>query len=153
MIPAECGQRYPLDIIADNGTVSISPSKSTYAREEEVALYAETNSGYSFSHWSGDLSGSGNPETITMDADKTITANFVPNEYKLTLLKINGSVTKEPDKDKYLYEEEVTLTAVPDPGYLFTMWGRDLFGSENPTTIIMDSNKQVIANFAPTNIP
>lgn len=32
--------------------------------------------GWSFSHWSGDYSGSDNPVAITMDADKIITAHF-----------------------------------------------------------------------------
>ena len=35
------------------------------------------NSGYLFSSWSGDLTGSTNPATITVDGNKTVTANFV----------------------------------------------------------------------------
>ena len=33
--------------------------------------------GYTFSNWSGDLTGNANPVTIVMDADKTITANCI----------------------------------------------------------------------------
>ena len=33
--------------------------------------------GWAFSHWSGDLSGSNNPATLTIDTDPQVTATFV----------------------------------------------------------------------------
>jgi len=36
------------------------------------------NTGYYLHHWGGDASGSANPLTIVMNANKTITASFVP---------------------------------------------------------------------------
>jgi hypothetical protein len=41
-----------------------------------VQLIATPNTGYVFSSWSGDASGSINPLVVTMDANKIITANF-----------------------------------------------------------------------------
>jgi uncharacterized repeat protein (TIGR02543 family) len=41
-----------------------------------VELTAEADFGYTFSGWSGDISGSDNPVTITMDSDKNVTAQF-----------------------------------------------------------------------------
>ena len=34
-------------------------------------------SGYTFSHWSGDVSGTDNPVTVLVDDNKSIVANFV----------------------------------------------------------------------------
>jgi uncharacterized repeat protein (TIGR02543 family) len=56
-----------------------------------VTLQAAADVGYSFANWSGDLSGSNNPETITMDDDKSVTANFTANtHYTITASAGNG---------------------------------------------------------------
>jgi|GEM_PF-6860488 len=44
-----------------------------------VTLTAVANPGWSFSHWTGDQTGNTNPQTINMDADKSVTAVFVEN--------------------------------------------------------------------------
>ncbi len=46
----------------------------------------------------------------------------------------SGSLAADPDLPEYSYGETVTLTATPDPGWVFTGWSGDLTGSENPTT-------------------
>jgi len=43
---------------------------------DTVQLTANANPGWTFSAWSGDMSGSTNPDTITMDGNKTVTATF-----------------------------------------------------------------------------
>jgi uncharacterized repeat protein (TIGR02543 family) len=60
-----------------NGTVTKDPNKSTYTSGEVVTLTATPDTGYVFDGWSGALSGSINPTTITMDADKVVTATFL----------------------------------------------------------------------------
>jgi len=62
--------------ISGNGTVSRSPNQYRYEYGETVTLTAVSDSGYDFESWSGDLSGSANPTTITMNSDKSVTANF-----------------------------------------------------------------------------
>ena len=46
----------------------------------------------------GDLTGSTNPTSITMDGDKNITVMFTPNAYTLTVNSAHGAVTNDPDK-------------------------------------------------------
>jgi len=58
------------------GSVSKNPNKSIYTNGETVTLTATPNSGYTFSNWTGDATGSTNPITLTMDGNKTVTANF-----------------------------------------------------------------------------
>ena len=41
----------------------------------------------------------------------------------------------------------MALTAVPAPGYSFDRWSGDASGTDNPTTITIDSNKSVVAHF------
>ena len=60
----------------------------------------------------------------------------------------NGSVTLDPAGGSYAPGTEVTLTAVANSGYEFNSWSGDLTGDENPTTLEMDGDKTVIADFA-----
>jgi hypothetical protein len=47
----------------------------------------------------------------------------------------------------------VTLTAVADPGWQFVGWSGDLTGLANPSTLVMDADKSVLATFIPIVIP
>lgn len=58
------------------GEVSITPDRPSYLCGETVWLTAVPDDGWSFIDWSGDLSGSNNPESIIMDEDKVVTGNF-----------------------------------------------------------------------------
>jgi hypothetical protein len=49
----------------------------SYALNETVAVSAVPSPGYLFSQWTGDLTGTVNPSSVTMDADKQIGAVFV----------------------------------------------------------------------------
>ncbi|MCG8642061.1 MAG: SUMF1/EgtB/PvdO family nonheme iron enzyme, partial [Desulfobacterales bacterium] len=48
---------------------------------EMVRLTAKPNSGYLFDHWEGDLTGNGNPVSLTMDDNKAVTAVFNPWQF------------------------------------------------------------------------
>ncbi len=58
------------------GTVTLDPPGGTYYRDTVVTLTPVPASGYVFSSWSGACSGTGEC-SVTMDAPKTVTANFV----------------------------------------------------------------------------
>ena len=139
---------YTLTVNATNGTVTKNPNQATYDSNSTVQLTAIPATGYHFTGWSGDLTGSTNPATVTMDRNKTITANFAINTYTLTINATNGSVTKNPDQATYDSNSTVQLTAIPATGYHFTSWSGDLTGSTNPATVTMDGNKTITANFA-----
>ena len=70
-------------------------------QQPTVQLTAIPATGYHFTSWSGDLTGSTNPANVTMDRNKTITANFAINTYTLTTNATNGTVTKNPDQASY----------------------------------------------------
>ena len=58
------------------GEGTISPSTGTFPDGEAVTLTAIPESGWVFDHWGVQASGSENPITVTMDADKTVSAYF-----------------------------------------------------------------------------
>ena len=130
------------------GNGSVTPSNGTYVDGTNVTLNATPDTGWEFAGWSGVLSGTTNPATITMDSDKTITATFTRIQHTLTVNTTgNGSVNLSPAGGTYDEGTTVTLTATPDTGWEFSGWSGDLSGTTNPATITMDSNKTVTATF------
>ena len=61
---------------AGQGTVTIDPAGGSYSGGTVVMLTATPDEGWEFSGWSGDLQGSASPASITMNADKSVTATF-----------------------------------------------------------------------------
>ena len=76
ILVANYAKDFTLVVTAVNGSVVKNPSQLTYPGGTSVQLTAVPNSGYTFTSWSVDATGSVNPLTITMNSDKAITANF-----------------------------------------------------------------------------
>jgi len=139
---------YTLTITSPNGTVAKNPDQASYNHGSAVILTATPATGYTFTGWSGDATGSTNPITVTMTGNKNITANYTINKYTIALTSANGTVAKIPDQASYDYGTTVTLTATPGPGYHFVNWTGNVTGSANPVSVSMDGNKTITANFA-----
>lgn len=69
-------------------------------------------------------------------------------KFNLNVTAVNGTVLKNPSLSEYDSGQVVQLIAIPNSGYHFVNWSGDLSTTENPTTIIMNSNKNVTANFS-----
>jgi pectate lyase len=136
------------------GTIARSPSASSYSAGTTVTLTATPAEGYVFSNWSGSVSGTSSTISITMDANKTVTANFTQSQtttYTLTTTvspSAGGTVTRSPDATSYAAGSTVTLTASPSSGYSFSSWSGAASGTTSSITITMDANKTVTANFS-----
>jgi PKD repeat protein len=134
--------------ICGDGSVDLEPIDECYSCCDIVDLTAIAGIGSSFSSWTGDIESSNNPESIEMNSDKCITANFIEDKYTLTIEIIgNGSVEVDPEQSFYFYGDIVNLTAVPDEGWEFNHWGENSSDSENPKSITMDEDKYVTAVF------
>lgn len=143
---------YTLTVNAVNGTVAKTPDLARYNHGSSVVLTATPATGYVFSSWSGDATGTTNPLTVSMNGNKNITANFtaIPaNTYTLTVNAVNGSVAKVADQAIYSSGSTVVLTATAAAGYSFSSWSGDATGSVNPLTVTMNANKNITANFTP----
>ena len=90
----------PVDggVVKVNGSLPAAyPVTYTYPPASSVSLEAVPAPGYYFDRWSGNLTGAHNPVTETMDASKSVTANFLPLVYEdisadeaLTLIQRGG---------------------------------------------------------------
>ncbi len=59
-----------------SGTVNITPNPEWFLSDSSAFLEAVPQTNYTFNDWSGDLTGSENPDTLLMDNPKNVTANF-----------------------------------------------------------------------------
>jgi uncharacterized repeat protein (TIGR02543 family) len=130
-----------------SGSVTKNPEKTTYHYGDVVQLTAVPVAGWSFSAWNGDLSGSTNPKSITIDGNKSVTATFTQNTYTLTVNVVGSGSVNRDNPGTYHYGDVVQLTAVPIVGWIFSVWSGDLSSSTNPVTITINGNKSVTANF------
>ena len=92
-----------------NGVVTRLPDRVVYPYGTSVNLTAIADDGWTFSLWSGGLSGSIASQIITMDSNKTVTATFNPL-YKLTITANYGATT--PSVGEYWYAAGTNVTIV-----------------------------------------
>ena len=135
-----------------DGCGSTMPSVGDHVRtwSEVVGISAVPCPGWAFDSWIGDVANSTSPmTTVTMDADKTVTARFLP---PLTLtMQVNGCGTTTPSIGSHIYPPNtvVDIYAIPCPGWEFVSWTGDVGNSTSPATIVtMNSDKTVTANFS-----
>jgi pectate lyase len=77
---ATTGGPFTLSVsVTGTGTVARSPNQATYPSGTVVTLTATAGSGFHFVDWSGNLAGTANPATITMNSNKSVVANFAQN--------------------------------------------------------------------------
>jgi len=122
-----------------------------------VTLTATPDPGSRFDHWEGACTA--DPCTVTMDADKAVTAVFIRQRTLTVTLAGTGSgtVTSDPAgidcpttcSAAYDGGTSVTLTATPAPGSRFDGWSGDC--TADPCTVTMDGSRDVTATF--TRLP
>ena len=87
-----------------------------------------------------------------LPTDATITN--ICQEYILTISVTTGGTTNPaPGTHTYGSWAEVSVQAIPSSGYQFSDWNGDAWGTTNPITITMDSDKSIAANFTATTPP
>jgi VCBS repeat-containing protein len=107
---------YTLTVNTDgNGTVALNPTGGSYAPNTVVTLTATGNSGYLFKEWSGDLTGSTNPATITMIGNKTVSAAFSAAECTVVSLPVAADtyMNSGTTKGSYNYGGAPTIQLNP----------------------------------------
>src|SRR5450830_73848 len=72
------------------GSIVRVPNATSYAIGTVVTLTASPAIGYAFTGWSGALTGMKNPVTVTMNADKKITASFAKKTKRVLQLRVGS---------------------------------------------------------------
>ena len=151
--------------------VNLSPAGATSAGAQWLLNGAYHNSGdvvasltpgqytVSFKSVSGYTTPGSATVTISANQQTTATGTYsavAASTYALTINQssgqgvINNVPTGTWNGSAYVYDSGATVqvTASANPGYHFVNWVGDASGTANPTTITMNGNKTVSANFA-----
>ncbi|MDV2684446.1 InlB B-repeat-containing protein [Alkalihalophilus lindianensis] len=158
------------------GNVVTNKSGSTFQPGTQVAISAVPASGWRFVRWEGSASGSSVHTSVTMNGNRSVTAVFARNESNSGGGSGGGQQQPAPEQPKpqpeapkpqvyslstsvvgggsisggggsYKAGTSVTLTATPNDGWKFVGWGGAASGQSATTTVTMNQNRSVTANF------
>lgn len=142
---------------APSGISCGSTCSAGYADSTSVTLTATADSGSTFSGWSGGGCSGTDTCTVSMSTARSITATFDPSTYTLTASKLgtgSGAITAtgiscgSDCSEAYNPGTDVTLTATPSTGSVFSGWGGTAGCSGTSTcTTTMNAAKSVTATF------
>ena len=141
------------------GVVTPSPASSGYYNAgASVQLTASANPGFAFNSWSGDLTGIADPQSITMTAPHSVTANFSGADCSFVLipalasLLANGTSTVEPCPDHAQpncgVSPETPRTFTVTPGAACGAWTAT---SSNPGILQITAGASTVTYTALTN--
>jgi hypothetical protein len=133
--------------VAGPGSVTLDPPGGTYPAGTVVSVSATPGAGAAFLGFGGDLAGTDNPQLLTVDADKSVSASFVQHHMLDVTVSGSGSVTLDPAGGSYPAGTSVTLTAVPTAGWYFSTWGGDATGTASPLELVIEADVAIDAQF------
>jgi hypothetical protein len=125
------------------GTVSPGGSFTAGAIATVIAF---PDSQHDFAGWSGDAVGAANPQSVLMDRDRTVVANFAPRVFPLTTQASGGGAVTPGGS--YPFGTWVTVSANPDSAHYFTGWTGDASGAAPSVSVLVDRAKLLQAQFA-----
>ena len=131
--------------VVGEGTVT-GANTGTYLEGTELTLTASPADHYDFVNWTGDVTSTDNPLTITVNSDMTVTANFQEHtKYTIAAVSNNEDMGTVTGGRQYYVGESATLKATAKSGYVFAGWED---GEKNATrTVEVSGDATYTANF------
>src|SRR6266498_3777206 len=144
-------------ITGPNGISCPGTCTATFDPGQRVTLTAQPTAPNVQLSWGGACGGTaaGTPCTVTMTANRTVSATFGSPTVALTVIPpTNGRVTGNggincPGTCTATFSPgtRITLTATPDPGFGVLSWGGDCGGRTRTCTLAMTTNRTVSVRF------
>ena len=129
------------------GEGTVEGNAGSYVEGTTATLTASPAAHYDFVNWTGDVTSTENPLTITVNSDMTMTANFQEHtKYTITASAANNAMGYVTGGGTYYAGETVTLKAVANSTYCFVNWSD---GNTDATrTFTATTDVTLKANFA-----
>lgn len=136
---------------------TVTPESAVFEEGRKIEVSATPAPHWVFLRWEGDLEGTGNPASVTIDSDKEIAAIFEKRDYPLTVT-VSGEGEVEEEivvlrTTEYSHGTAVKLTAVPSDGWVFFEWRGDVVGEESEIVIQIEGETVVEAVFSKIEYP
>jgi hypothetical protein len=143
-----------LQVLDDGrGVVELRPRQTLYPRGAVVEATAIPDREQFFARWSGLVSGSNNPVSVSFDRPApTLAASFSPLPADMHTVAVRvaggGSYVLEPAQPYYGHGQQVVLTAVPDVGQEFYAWTGDIHSRQTSRVLVVTSSLRLGAGFS-----
>jgi alpha-tubulin suppressor-like RCC1 family protein len=158
-ITVDRSDSYVLNILGvGHGTVKINsatvmlPWESRFQTDQKVCFEAVPDSDWRFINWTGDFQSTENSVCVTVDKNKTITANMAIKTFALTIqgneiITINNEQYNLPFSQMYEINTPIILESTSER---FNCWEEgDSQTFQNPFEFMIQSNMSINANFYP----
>jgi hypothetical protein len=126
------------------GSVSLSPAGGSYLSNMVVTATATAGVGWVFLQWLGDEVATNTSLNVTMSRSKFVQAIF--GTTLSTTVAGQGSVSLNPPGGLYPYGTVVWLSAIPQPGNYFGVWGNAGSGNVNPLSFGMTNPNPTVSS-------
>lgn len=129
---------------AGGGSITVSPNAASYYDGTTVSLTATPVAGWSFLYWQGDANSGNTNVTVTMTRNKKIQAVF--GTTLRTTVAGQGTLAVRPALPLYPFGVTAQITATPQPGYYFGVWGNSAFGNVNPLAFTITNANPIVSS-------
>ena len=136
---------YPLTLSSGGGgSVSVNPPVGPYLSNTVVTLTATPAAGWQFLQWLGDATGNSSVIEVTMNRPKSLQAVF--GTTLSTTAAGGGSLLRNPSSGVYPFGANVQLTAIPNAGNQFALWGSAASGNVNPLNFFVTNANPTVSS-------
>jgi hypothetical protein len=126
------------------GSVSLNPPGGTYVSNSVVTVTATPASGWTFLQWLGDSTDTNPIATVTVTRPLSLQAIF--GTTLGTTAAGGGSVSVNPASSLYPYGTTVLLSAIPQSGNYFAIWGNAASGNLNPLPFVVTNANRTVSS-------
>ena len=104
-----------------------------------------------FSKWTGDIEVVTDIATLTMNADKEVTAIFIPRTFNVEVSSFGrGSVLGIPEEGYATFNDTIELQAIAEGGATFVGWSGDKISQDPVLGFQVGRDLQITALFVQT---
>jgi len=140
-----------VETISNPSTAGITEGDGDYIQGESCSVHAEANVGYHFINWTknGIEVSSDDTYYFIVDEDLSLQANFEIEEFTVTVEANPSASGSVAGGGIYQFGETVTVTATPNPDYIFMEWIENDEQVSNTTsyTFTVTQNTNLTAHF------
>lgn len=135
-----------------DGNPESLPFSGTYPDGDSVTIKAIPATGWEFVEWTGAQTSTNEEITVTMNSDKTLTANFDTQLHTLTInMEGEGSTDPEAGVHTYSYGTTADVSAIDSVAdWYFSHWDGDVpedQETDRDISILMDGDKEITVHF------
>jgi hypothetical protein len=126
------------------GSISLNPPGGSYLQGSTVNITATNAPGWTFLQWLGDVTGTNTTTSLVMTRNKSVRAVF--GTTLNTTAAGNGTVSANPSGRVYPYGTVVSLSAIPQAGSYFALWGNAASGNTNPLSFLITNANPMVSS-------